>query len=268
VAAGTPVTLRFRTFPLDVDGVSVRVYTYSSASDSTSGPVDYPMTYLEDRVEGGTNYAIWTVTLTTPSSPSILYYKFRITDRLDVNWYSDSYVDDHDNLNQGGLGATSDNEPFPSFQISVYDPAFTTPDWLKNAVVYQIFPDRFRNGDPTNDYCVPGSTAGCPLFYGDQQIVPHTTWNEAIYDPRVSGPYLNTYGTQFYGGDLKGIQQKLDYLQSLGVNTLYMTPIFQARPGPGHDGGLPGVDPGYGAARDAPDPGWGVQPHLLRQPVL
>ncbi|MGH2524698.1 MAG: glycoside hydrolase family 13 protein, partial [Anaerolineales bacterium] len=75
----------------------------------------------------------------------------------------------------------------------------------------------------------PGSSAGCPTFYGDQTVISHTTWNEAIHDPRQPGPYFNAYGNQFFGGDLKGIQDKLDYLQSLGIDTLYLTPIFTAR---------------------------------------
>ena len=229
VTAGTPVTLRFRTIPLDVTGVSVRVYQYDPATQTTSAAVDYPMTYLQDRVENGISYAIWTLTLTTPSLPAILYYKFRISDQLDVDWYSDAYADNHDNLNQGGEGAASDNEPDTSFQITAYDPAFQTPSWLQNANVYQIFPDRFRNGDPTNDYCVAAGTTGCPTFYGTEVPIAHTTWNEAIYDPRQAGTYFNAYGNQFFGGDLQGIIQKLDYLQSLGIDTLYLTPIFTAR---------------------------------------
>ena len=228
VTAGTPVTLRFRTIPFDVEGVSVRVYTYSPATGTTTGPNDYPLTYLEDRLEDSTNYAIWTVTLTTPSAPAILYYKFRVTDRLDVDWYSDDGADDHDNLGQGGTGQASDNEPFPAFQLTAYDPSFQTPVWLQNANVYQIFPDRFRNGDITNDYCRDGVT-NCPVYYGNPDIVAHTTWNEAIHDPRQAGPYFDDYGNQFFGGDLKGIEDKLDYLQSLGIDTLYLTPIFLAR---------------------------------------
>jgi glycosidase/Ca2+-binding RTX toxin-like protein len=228
VPAGTQVTLRFRTLPLDVDGVSVRLYTYNPATEATAGPADTPMTYLEDRVENGVNYAIWTLTLTTLPTPAILYYKFRVTDRFDVDWYSDAYADDHDNLNQGGEGATSEDEPFPSFQISVYDPAFQTPAWLQNANVYQIFPDRFRNGDPSNDYCRDGAATGCPTFYGSEQATAHTVWNEAICDPR-GATCPNAYGNQFYGGDLRGIQDKLDYLQGLGIDTLYLTPIFKAR---------------------------------------
>ncbi|HJQ26123.1 MAG TPA: alpha-amylase family glycosyl hydrolase [Blastocatellia bacterium] len=229
VPAGTSVTVRFRTDHFDVDGVSVRVYTYDPATDMTTGPVDYPMTFLENRTENSTLYDIWTRTLATPAAPAVLYYKFRITDGSTVAFYSDAYADDHDNLNQGGEGAASDSEPFPAFQITVYNSSFTTPEWLHQANVYQIFPDRFRNGDATNDYCRAGTTTGCPTFYGTQTPIAHTTWNEAIYDPRVPGPYFNEYGTQFFGGDLKGIQDKLDYLQALGIDTLYLTPIFKAR---------------------------------------
>jgi glycosidase len=229
VPAGTSVTLRFRTAHFDVDGVSVRVYTYDPATDSTTGPVDHPLTFLENRTENGTEYDVWSTTVATPSAPNILYYKFRITDAGDVDFYSDSYADDHDNLNQGGEGAANDNEPFPAFQITVYDPAFQTPTWLRDANVYHIFPDRFRNGDPSNDYCVEGSTSGCPTFYGDQTPLPRSPWNVAIGDPRQPGEFQNEYGTQFYGGDLAGIRTKLDYLQSLGIDALYLNPIFKAR---------------------------------------
>ncbi|HLM57662.1 MAG TPA: alpha-amylase family glycosyl hydrolase [Pyrinomonadaceae bacterium] len=229
VPAGSPVTLRFRTAHFDVTGVHVRVYTFDPATGATAGPVDHPMTFLENRTEGGAEYDIWTRTLQTPTSPAILYYKFRVTDQADEDFYSDSYTDDHDNLNQGGAGSPSDGEPFPAFQITAYDPDFQTPAWLHHANVYQIFPDRFRNGDPSNDYCRPGSTAGCPTFYGGETPILREPWNTAIGDPRQPGPFQNAYGNQFYGGDLKGIEQRLDYLQSIGVDTLYLNPIFKAR---------------------------------------
>jgi glycosidase len=229
VAAGTPVTLRFRTAHLDVDGVNVRIYQYDPATDSTTRLDDLAMSFFENRTEGGTQYDIWQTTLATPAAPAILYYKFRITDQSDEDFYSDAYVDDHDNLNQGGDGAASDTEPFPAFQLTVFDPAFETPSWLQNANVYQIFPDRFRNGDITNDYCRAGSTTGCPKIYGDNPLIARTIWNEAIYDPRQPGPYEHSYGSQYYGGDLKGIEDKLDYLQSIGIDTIYLNPIFKAR---------------------------------------
>jgi glycosidase len=227
--AGSQVTLRFRTAHFDVDGVNIRVYTVDAATGATTGPVDYPMSFFENRNENGTEYDIWALNLQTPSTPSVLYYKFRVTDSGDEDYYSDSYSDDHDNLNQGGEGAAFDSEPFPSFQITVFDPNFQTPAWLRDANVYHIFPDRFRNGDTSNDYCRPGSTAGCPTFYGDQTPILREPWNTAIGDPRQPGQFNGQYGTQFFGGDLKGIEQKLDYLQSLGIDTIYLNPIFKAR---------------------------------------
>ena len=229
VEAGSAVTLRFRTAHFDVEGVNVRVYTYDAATGTTAGPVDHPMSFYENRVEGGTEYDIWSLTLNTPATASVLYYKFRVNDQGDEDFYSDSYVDDHDNLNQGGEGAASDGEPFPAFQLTAYAPGFQTPAWLRDANVYQIFPDRFRNGDPSNDYCRPGSTAGCPTFYGDQTPLLREPWNTAIGDPRQPGPFQNEYGTQFFGGDLKGVEQKLDYLQALGIDAIYLNPIFKAR---------------------------------------
>jgi glycosidase len=229
VAAGSQVTLRFRTAHFDVDGVNVRVYTVDTATGATTGPVDYPMSFFENRNEDGTEYDIWALGLQTPDAPSVLYYKFRVTDSGDEDYYSDSYADDHDNLNQGGEGAAFDSEPFPSFQITAYDPNFQTPSWLRDANVYHIFPDRFRNGDTSNDYCRPGSTAGCPTFYGDQTPLLREPWNTAVGDPRQPGQFNGQYGTQFFGGDLKGIEQKLDYLQSLGIDAIYLNPIFKAR---------------------------------------
>ena len=247
VAAGTDVTLRFQTTPLDVDGVDLRVYTYDPATGSTSGPVDHPMTYLED--QGG--YAIWTVTLDTPNTPSILYYHFVITDGLDVDTYSDDHGGPHDNVNQGGTGAAGDNQGAEGFQLTVYANGFQTPDWLQDAVVYQIFPDRFRNGDPSNDYCRAGGTTGCPLFYGDQDVLLREPWNTLIGDPRTPGPYFNEYGTQFYGGDLQGLIDKLDYLKAAGFDTIYTTPIFDGSSNHRYDtDDYMAIDPALGTLTD------------------
>ncbi len=83
------------------------------------------------------------------------------------------------------------------------------PSWLQEAVVYQIFPDRFET---TGTYRDP-----VPTWAID------TAWDEPVVDER------GIAGRQFYGGDLDGIRHRLDYLESLGVNVLYLTPIFPAR---------------------------------------
>jgi alpha-glucosidase len=90
---------------------------------------------------------------------------------------------------------------------------FEAPAWLADSVFYQIFPDRFYNGDPSND-------------------VPPGAWERNGYatSRREWGapplPYKDAGNVDFYGGDLNGIQEKIDYLCDLGVNALYLNPIF------------------------------------------
>ena len=92
---------------------------------------------------------------------------------------------------------------------------FAAPDWLDDAVFYQIFPDRFHNGDPTND--VPPGAWSRRGFTTQQR-----DWGATPLPAKESGTL------DFYGGDLQGITQKLDYLQDLGVNSLFLNPIFTA----------------------------------------
>lgn len=90
-------------------------------------------------------------------------------------------------------------------------PGFTTPDWAKGAVMYQIFTDRFRNGDPTND------VVDHEYYYINEPVKAVKDWNQlpAAMDVR-----------NFYGGDLQGVKDKLDYLQELGVEVIYFNPLF------------------------------------------
>lgn len=230
VPESTSVTLRFRTGHFDVDGVNVRAYLFDTATGTTTGPVDTGMPFDQNITIDGTEYDVWKATLTMPSSTTVYYYKFHIFKGSTNGWYSDDYLDDNDNLHKDGAGTSSDGEPFPSFQITVYDPGFQTPAWLQNANVYHILPDRFRNGDQTNDYCRQGGTTGCPTYYGSQQAFTYDQWNTKICDPRdPNSGCFGEYSNQFYGGDLQGIQNELDYIQSLGVDTIYMNPIFSAR---------------------------------------
>ena len=230
VATGTTVNLKFRTDLLDVSNVYLKVYKYNPQTDTTDTAVEYPLTFLENRTENGTTYDVYSVNYVAPATPSIIYYKFRVVDGTATAFYSDSYLDDHDNLNQGGDGSASNGEPFNAFQLTVYDANFTTPNWIHNASVYQIFPDRFRNGDITNDWCRAGNTTGCPNLYGGATTdnIIQTIWNTPMVDPRATGNN-NAYGAQFYGGDLKGVQDKLDYIKNLGFDTIYLNPIFKAR---------------------------------------
>lgn len=107
------------------------------------------------------------------------------------------------------LGVSRDLQQSRSFCVT---PGFSTPDWAKGAVMYQIFTDRFYNGDPTNDvqdreYVYIGE--------GTSQV---RDWNQM--------PAVTMGIREFYGGDLEGVRKKLDYLQDLGVEVIYFNPLF------------------------------------------
>ncbi|MEZ4519092.1 MAG: alpha-amylase family glycosyl hydrolase [Chloroflexota bacterium] len=91
---------------------------------------------------------------------------------------------------------------------------YTAPEWVHSTVFYQIFPDRFANGDPSTD--------PRPDEYEFRGYHPRTFKWEEPPDPEQPFPLI------FYGGDLPGIQQHLDYLENLGVNGLYLNPVFTA----------------------------------------
>lgn len=105
-------------------------------------------------------------------------------------------------------GAWKEITPFYSFFIT---PGYKTPDWAKGAIFYQIFVDRFYNGDKTND------VEDREYIYIGDGTVKVTDWEK----------YPAPMGIrEFYGGDLKGVMDKLDYLQDLGVDVIYLNPIF------------------------------------------
>jgi glycosidase len=217
VPAGTPVTLRLRAFAGDLTGVSLRLY-----DDRTDTATVLPMRV----VASDPAYDYWAVTI-TPTQPTVLWYRFIVRDGADTDYYEDNHVVDgvYRGYNEGGPGRAYDESPDLSFQLTVYDPTFQTPDWLKGAVVYQIFPDRFRNGDPANDV-----VSGTHFYYGNPTGgITYTTWNAEVIDPRdPASPYRNRWGEDFYGGDLQGVTEKLDYLQSLGVTAIYLNPVFRS----------------------------------------
>lgn len=104
-----------------------------------------------------------------------------------------------------------------------------TPQWSKGVVWYQIFPERFHNGDPTNDPKVTDQNGAYP--FDDTSAFQIHPWTSDWYQLQ---PYEQKNGKNIwyniqrrrYGGDLQGIIDKLGYLQSLGVNALYLTPVF------------------------------------------
>ena len=104
-----------------------------------------------------------------------------------------------------------------------------TPNWSKGVVWYQIFPERFYNGDPSNDPKVSDQTGAYPFdATSDFQIHPWTSdWYKLQpYEQKNGKDVFYNIQRRRYGGDLQGVIDKLDYLQSLGINAIYMNPIF------------------------------------------
>jgi len=105
-------------------------------------------------------------------------------------------------------GVVKDVNDYFHFRIR---PGFKTPDWAKGAVMYQIYVDRFYNGDPSNDVL----TNEYNYIGANSEHVDD--WNKY---PALMGV------REFYGGDLQGVMDKLDYLQDLGIDAIYFNPLF------------------------------------------
>ena len=176
--AGDTVMIKFRTQRNNVDSVYL-----------VSGEQRIQMQRCE--TENGFDYYSAQVTV----GEDIFRYYFEIQ----YGWVTCYY---------NNLGVCMKHEGRMDFEIY---PGFDTPKWAKGAVMYQIYVDRFLNGDPTNDV-VTGE-----YFYIGDTSVQVEEWNKI---PAVMGV------REFYGGDLQGIMNKLDYLQNLGVEVIYLNPIF------------------------------------------
>ena len=106
------------------------------------------------------------------------------------------------------VGLCNSVEEYYNFTMT---PGFHTPDWAKGAVFYQIYVDRFYNGDRSND------VEDNEYIYIGEGTSKVTDWNKY---PAAMGV------REFYGGDIAGVMQKLDYLQELGVEVIYLNPVF------------------------------------------
>ena len=112
------------------------------------------------------------------------------------------------------VGDETNMEAGDLWQVSCVPEDAHTPDWAKGAVMYQIFPDRF---------CRSGS---CDLTGKLEPYYLHDSWYEELrWQPTAEGKILNN---DFYGGNFRGIEEKLDYLASLGVTVLYLNPISKS----------------------------------------
>lgn len=102
-------------------------------------------------------------------------------------------------------------EQAPTEGFFIITPGFHVPEWIKGAVLYQIYIDRFRNGDPSNDVVTN------EYIYIGKPVEHVDNWGEKPAEMDVR---------RFYGGDLQGVWEKLDYLKSMKVEAIYLNPLF------------------------------------------
>ena len=135
------------------------------------------------------------------TTPGLYWYHFE----LDTPWGRNF-------VRNVGRGVGDFAPDASDFQQTVYDKNFKTPDWLKGGIIYQIFPDRFYSSGTEKHDVRPSRVM---RRWGDEPF-----WREE----QMNGIWNNDY----FGGDLKGIEEKLLYLANLGVTCIYLNPIFEA----------------------------------------
>ena len=157
---------------------------------------EYPFVKEEDRGDGYTAYRCEFA----PEERGLYFYWFYVTKE------------------NGGFrlfkqGNGTNMEAGDKWQLSVIPADFTTPDFARGAVMYQILPDRFyKSGD-------------CDLTEKLRPFTVHASWDEMPdYTPDGEGNWCS----DFFGGNLNGVREKLPYLKDLGVEVIYFNPIFMA----------------------------------------
>ena len=210
--SGSDVILRCRAD--DARAVTLRLWW-------DDGEIRRPMT-ASPRGAG-----LFEIRLTLPERSGLLWYYFIV----DFDGETRLYGNADDRL--GGEGRLYDHEP-PSFQLTVYDEEFDTPRWMREGLLYQIMPDRFA---------AQGKNAPEAGWL-------HEKWDEppAIHvDPQTH----DNRADDFFGGNFRGVMDRLDYLKALGVTAIYFNPVFRARSNHKYDtGDYETIDSSFGTRED------------------
>ena len=174
--------------------------------------------------------------ITAPDEPAALWYSFRFSTALGEVWLCPD---------ESGYRGRLLDYPAEGFRLTVYAADFRTPAWFRNSVMYQIFPDRFAFSED--------GTAEKGIAY-HKELGQKPRLHKKLSDPVVWKPRKNEdsyFPDDFYGGTLKGIEEKLPYLKELGISCIYLNPIVEARSNHRYDtSDYMKVDPVLGTNRD------------------
>ena len=197
--------------------ITLNIFEDNKTNPNCPKRVEYPMT-LKGNAKDMEEFSEYICTIDSPKIPNLLFYYFEL--KLSggiIKYYGNNYDE------TGGVGNIYNSFP-KTYQITTYYANSKTPDWFKKSIIYQIFPDRFFNGN--SDGVVNGHKKNS-FIYGD--------WNDTpLYIKGQNGEILRW---DFFGGNLLGITKKLDYLKELGITLIYLNPIFKARSNHRYDTG-------------------------------
>ena len=236
VPAGTSVTLRLRT---QHDGATSALLLVTSGGSYQTTPMQNVASDIDCGAPvpaGGSAVRcdLWAAAITT-SKPATLGYHFVVRAGTATANVSD------DARGDGGPGVAATSLSNVDWVVTAYQPGFQPVPWLQGAVVYQIFPDRFANGNPAND-----ADPRQPRY-----AYPPDTTDQIVREPWGTPPPDPSSGGEYYGGDLAGIRSKLGYLHGLGVTVLYLNPIVSSASNHGYDTrNYYQVDPRFGTQAD------------------
>ncbi|MGX7351243.1 hypothetical protein RU97_GL000045 [Enterococcus canis] len=170
------------------------------------GVESYPMTEVEP--------GRYSFTYIFNQGEGLYFYYFKISQEENGGVYTQYYGSKD---GRGGQGRVySEEKAVVSYQVTCFSQSEAAPEWYREAVVYQIFPDRFYNGDPFDRVLNPKPNT---FLYGNRQDEPY-------YVKDAKGEIVRW---DFHGGNLEGIIKKIPYLKKLGITCLYLNPIFEAR---------------------------------------
>lgn len=262
----TSVTLKFRTCMNDLNQAPfIRVHDQRNTTEIYSpGNANARMTFdSHANASSVGDVTEWSFTLPIPNTTNLYYYVFRANDgsgqgfyrALNKNVWSGGYS------NPGGQGQSEADQTTAyanSYQITIYDPNFAVPSWMQKGIVYQIFPDRFRDGDASNNPAAGRffyNEGSGTIFRSNSNGENSNAWNTKVCDPRDIDSFscLNSYSNNFYGGDLKGITDKINqgFFDNLGVSVLYLNPIFRSPSNHKYDtADYLTIDPDFGTLTD------------------
>lgn len=151
------------------------------------------------------HYRRFTVTI-PPQAIGLYFYHFELQFSDSVGYLKAQQLD---------AIQTMDANAYESWQLTVYDAAFSTPEWFKGSIMYQIFPDRFKRS----------KTYTAPAAANEAIRVRHDNWHDLPYSP-ITHP--NYHAEDFFMGNLAGIHEELDYFKGLHVDSLYLNPIVES----------------------------------------